>query len=50
MVKFLHTADWHLGIKYMQLGPKADLAREIRVQTTEKLLKTANREKIDDNI
>ncbi len=47
MVKFLHTADWHLGIKYSQLGSKADAAREIRIQTAEKLLRLAKESNVD---
>lgn len=47
MVKFLHTADWHLGIKFAQLGPKADEAREIRIQTAEKLLNVAKQSNVD---
>jgi DNA repair exonuclease SbcCD nuclease subunit len=42
MVKFLHTADWHLGIKYNQLQDKAEKAREIRVQSIKKLLDKAH--------
>lgn len=42
MVKFLHTADWHLGIKYNQLQDKAEKAREIRVQSIKKLLDQAH--------
>lgn len=40
MVRFLHTADWHLGIKYSRLGGKADLAREIRMETVRRLLES----------
>lgn len=47
MVKFLHTADWHLGIKYAQLGDKADIGREIRIKTVHKLLKTARESNVD---
>ena len=47
MVKFLHTADWHLGIKYTQLGEKADKARQIRIQTIQKLVNTAKNENVD---
>lgn len=47
MVKFLHTADWHLGIRYTQLGEKADKARQIRIQTIEKLVNTAKNENLD---
>jgi DNA repair exonuclease SbcCD nuclease subunit len=38
MVKFLHTADWHLGMKYSQLGDKADKARQIRINTVQEVL------------
>lgn len=47
MVKFLHTADWHLGIKYKQLGDKAEEARKIRLETVKKLLETAKNENVD---
>lgn len=47
MARFLHTADWHLGMKYAQLGPKADRAREIRMETVERLLKTAKEKNVD---
>lgn len=47
MVKFLHTADWHLGIRFAQLGPKADIAREIRIETAENLLKKAKELNVD---
>lgn len=47
MVKFLHTADWHLGIKYKQLGDKAHQARNIRLKTVEKLVKNAQEENVD---
>ena len=47
MVKFLHSADWHLGIRYTQLGGKADKARQIRIQTIQKLVDTAKNENLD---
>jgi len=47
MVKFLHTADWHLGIKYTRLGPKAEKAREIRIETVKKLIEIAKKNKVD---
>lgn len=47
MVKFLHTADWHLGIKYAKLGPNAEKAREIRFQAVRRLLDIAKREDVD---
>ncbi len=47
MVKFLHTADWHLGIKYAQLGSNAEKAREIRIETVKKLMDSAKENKVD---
>lgn len=47
LVKFLHTADWHLGLKYTQLGPNADKARKIRIKTCEKLIIAAKEEDVD---
>ena len=41
MVKFLHTADWHLGMKYSQLGDKAEKARQIRIKSVQKVLEHA---------
>jgi len=47
MVKFLHTADWHLGIKYAKLGENAERAREIRIKTAKKLANLAKEEQAD---
>ena len=47
MVKFLHTADWHLGIKYTKLGPNAEKTREIRIETVKKLMDSAKENKVD---
>lgn len=47
MVKFLHTADWHLGIKHVKLGPNAERAREARTETLEKLMGLAKKNKVD---
>ncbi|NYB53067.1 MAG: DNA repair exonuclease [Methanobacteriaceae archaeon] len=41
MVRFLHTADWHLGMKYSQLHENAEKARQIRIKTIQKLLDQA---------
>jgi DNA repair exonuclease SbcCD nuclease subunit len=38
LVKFLHTADWHLGMKYSQLQDKAEKARQIRIKSVQKVL------------
>lgn len=42
MVKFLHTADWHLGMKYSQLEDKAPKARKIRIDSVQKALAHAH--------
>ena len=47
MVRFLHTADWHLGIKYLKLGSKAERARETRIETVVKLMDAAKKHKVD---
>lgn len=47
MVKFLHTADWHLGLKYKQLGDKAQKARIIRLKTAQKILTIARDNDVD---
>lgn len=47
MVKFLHTADWHLGKKYTQLGLRADMAREIRLETIKNLFSIAENNNVD---
>ncbi|PIU22877.1 MAG: hypothetical protein COT13_06100 [Chloroflexi bacterium CG08_land_8_20_14_0_20_45_12] len=47
MTKFLHTADWHLGVKHAKLGPNAEKAREIRIKTIENLMNTAKDNKVD---
>jgi DNA repair exonuclease SbcCD nuclease subunit len=47
VVKFLHTADWHLGIKYAKLGLSAEKARGIRVRTVENLINLAKENNVD---
>jgi len=47
LVKFLHTADWHLGMKYSQLGEKAEKARNIRLKSVQKLLDHGRKENVD---
>ena len=47
MVKFLHTADWHLGMKYSQLGDKADKARQIRIESVSKVFEKARENDVD---
>ncbi len=47
MAKFLHTADWHLGIKYAKLGLNAEKAREVRIKTVENLMNIAKENSVD---
>ena len=47
MVRFLHTADWHLGIRYAHLGHSADRAREIRIETAKRLMNAAKDSDVD---
>jgi DNA repair exonuclease SbcCD nuclease subunit len=47
MVRFLHTADWHLGIKYAKLGPSAERARETRIRVAEKIAYIAKQNNVD---
>jgi DNA repair exonuclease SbcCD nuclease subunit len=47
MVKFLHTADWHLGLKAIGLGEKAKEARARRFETAERVVDIAKKESVD---
>lgn len=47
VVKFLHTADWHLGKKYVKLGEKAEKARKTRIKSAENLLEKAKANNVD---
>ena len=47
MIRFLHTADWHLGIKYTKLGHSAQKAREVRIETAKKLMNIAKDNNVD---
>lgn len=47
MAKFLHTADWHLGIKYTKLGHSAEKVRKIRIETAKRLMGIAKNNNVD---
>jgi len=47
MTKFLHTADWQLGMKAISLGNAAEIVRGMRLETARKLLDIARDEKVD---
>jgi len=48
MVRFLHTADWQLGMKGVKLGKDAaEFVRGTRIETCRRLLAKAGKEKVD---
>ena len=47
MARFLHTADWHLGMKYAKLGLNAEKAREVRIQTANAIIEYAQKHNVD---
>lgn len=47
MARFLHTADWHLGMKYAKLGLNAEKAREVRIQTANAIIDYAQKHNVD---
>lgn len=46
-MKFLHTADWQIGISLAQLGDKAAEARNRRVSTAREIAALAGRHNVD---
>jgi len=46
-VKFLHTADWQLGMKALQAGEKAKEVRAKRFETGARVVKLAKSENVD---
>jgi DNA repair exonuclease SbcCD nuclease subunit len=46
-VKFLHTADWQMGMKALQAGEKAKAVRAKRFETAERVVELAKREHVD---
>jgi DNA repair exonuclease SbcCD nuclease subunit len=47
MARFLHTADWHLGVKYTKLGLNAERAREARIQTANAIIDSAQKHNVN---
>lgn len=47
MVRFLHTADWQMGLKASQMGLKAREVREKRFETIARIAKLARDERVD---
>jgi DNA repair exonuclease SbcCD nuclease subunit len=46
-VKFLHTADWQMGMKALQAGDKAKEVRAKRFDTAARVVELAKRENVD---
>jgi hypothetical protein len=46
-VKFLHTADWQMGMKALQAGEKAKEVRSKRYETATRIVELAKREAVD---
>jgi len=46
-VKFLHTADWQMGMKALQAGEKAKEVRSKRYETAGRIVELAKREAVD---
>ncbi|GMW03143.1 MAG: hypothetical protein AMXMBFR84_42780 [Candidatus Hydrogenedentota bacterium] len=46
-VKFLHTADWQMGMKALNAGQKAKDVRAKRFETAERIMELAKREGVD---
>ncbi|GIW93349.1 MAG: metallophosphoesterase [Pirellulaceae bacterium] len=47
MVRFLHTADWQIGMKAARVGSKADQVRQERLRAAERVIETARKEDVD---
>ena len=46
-VRFLHTADWQMGMKALQAGDKAKDVRSKRYETAAKVVELAKQEEVD---
>jgi len=46
-VKFLHTADWQMGMKALQAGEKAKEVRAKRFETAARVVELAKRERVE---
>lgn len=47
MVRFLHTADWQLGMKGGSLGKAGEIVRRARIETTRAMISMASEEKVN---
>jgi DNA repair exonuclease SbcCD nuclease subunit len=46
-MKFLHTADWQVGMRATQLGDKGERVRQARLEAARHVVEQAQREKVD---
>jgi DNA repair exonuclease SbcCD nuclease subunit len=46
-MKFLHTADWQVGMRAAQLGEKGERVRHARLESARRVIEEARREKVD---
>ena len=46
-MKFLHTADWQIGMKCLVAGDRAADAREERIRTIDRIVEVANRHAVE---
>jgi DNA repair exonuclease SbcCD nuclease subunit len=47
MVRFLHTADWQIGMKAARVGAVADQVRQERLRAAERVIDIARNERLD---
>ena len=46
-MKFLHTADWQIGMKAVHVGSSGDQVRKARLEAVQKVIEIANRNKVE---
>jgi DNA repair exonuclease SbcCD nuclease subunit len=46
-MRFLHTADWQIGMKLLSAGGRADEVRKIRLETAMRIVDVANEHAVD---
>ncbi|MGH7200999.1 MAG: metallophosphoesterase family protein, partial [Planctomycetaceae bacterium] len=46
-MKFLHTADWQLGMKAAHVGAAGKSVREARLKSVERIVEVASEQRVD---
>jgi hypothetical protein len=46
-MKFLHTADWQIGMRATQFGEKGERVRAARLESARRIIAAATAEKVD---